>query len=115
MQNESLNEGPAPSREPSPAAAVPTVAKMPAPMIAPIPSKVTLSGPRLRLSERGSSPSAARISSRFFVRKIPRSKMSPLEWILDSLTWLLPPRLKECLRSLAWKTENGQEEELSWH
>ena len=113
MQNESINEGPAPGREASPAAAVPIVAKIPAPMIAPIPSKVTLSGPRLRLRERVSSPSAARMSSRFFVRKIPRSKMSPPEWILDSLTWLLPPGLKECLRSLAWKTEKGKEEDRS--
>ncbi len=30
---------------------------------------------------------------------------------LDGLTWLLPPGLKECLRSLAWKTEKGKEKD----
>jgi hypothetical protein len=30
---------------------------------------------------------------------------------LVSVTWLLPPGLKECLRSLAWKTEKGKEKD----
>jgi len=36
--------------DPPPAAAVPMVAKMPAPMIAPMPSAIRLSGPSVRLS-----------------------------------------------------------------
>src|ERR1043165_5857041 len=67
MTNESISDGPAPGRNLSPAAAVPMVAKMPAPMIA----------PRGRRSENCGPPATARMSSRFFVRKSPRSKVSP--------------------------------------
>src|SRR3982750_2738123 len=77
MTNDSIKEGPAPGREASPAAAVPTVAKMPAPIIAPIPSKVMLKAPSVRLRLWPSCCAAARMSSRFFVRKIPRSKFPP--------------------------------------
>ena len=45
MQNDNISDGPAPGREASPAAAVPTVAKIPAPMIAPMPRSVTFKGP----------------------------------------------------------------------
>src|SRR5262249_32348679 len=44
--NDRIKPGPAPGRVGSPAAAVPIVANMPAPMIAPIPSAVTSTGPR---------------------------------------------------------------------
>jgi len=48
--NDSINAGPAPGREGSPAAAVPIVAKMPAPMIAPMPRATRFQGPRTFLS-----------------------------------------------------------------
>src|SRR5262245_8003107 len=75
MQKESISDGPAPLRTASPAAAVPTVAKMPAPIIAPIPSKVMLKAPNVRLSDWVCSPRDARMSSRLLVRKIPRSNV----------------------------------------
>src|SRR5258707_13274398 len=95
MPNETINDGPAPGREASPAAAVPTVAKMPAPIIAPIPSSVILIGPSVRLSLWPSSCAAARMSSRFLVRKIPRSKIFRLTE-MDSIphTPLLPRSLR---------------------
>jgi hypothetical protein len=41
IPNDSINDGPAPGRNASPGAGRADVAKIPAPMIAPIPSKVT--------------------------------------------------------------------------
>src|SRR5258706_15389052 len=81
ITKDNVNDGPAPARTKcprasrSPAAAVPTVAKIPAPIIAPMPIRVTLRGPSVRLSESCGPPIDARMSSRFFVRKIPRSKL----------------------------------------
>src|SRR5205809_4950325 len=51
-------------------------ATIPALMIAPIPSRVMLIGPSVRLSLWPSSCAEARMSSRFLVRKIPRSKVT---------------------------------------
>jgi hypothetical protein len=47
-EDERQRAGPAPGRLASPAAAVPIVAKMPAPMIAPMPSMTTSNAPRTR-------------------------------------------------------------------
>jgi hypothetical protein len=77
ITNDNINDGPAPARSAVPEAAVPTVAKIPAPMIAPIPMSVTLKAVSVRFSENCGPPTLASISSRFLVRKIPRSKMSP--------------------------------------
>jgi hypothetical protein len=67
-----------------PEEAVPIVAKIPAPMIAPIPMSVTLNAVSVRFSPNWGPPTLARISSRFLVRKIPRSKMSPPGVDLDN-------------------------------
>ena len=99
MTNDSINDGPAPARSAVPEAAVPTVAKIPAPMIAPIPMSVTLKAVSVRFSENCGPPTLARISSRFLVRKIPRSKVSPPGVDLVNCYLLL-----ESLRSLAWKS-----------
>ena len=48
--NDTINAGPAPGRCASPAAAVPIVAKMPAPMIAPMPRATRFHGPSTFLS-----------------------------------------------------------------
>jgi hypothetical protein len=77
ITNDNINDGPAPARSAVPEAAVPTVAKIPAPMIAPIPMSVTLKAVSVRFNENCGPPTLASISSRFLVRKIPRSKMSP--------------------------------------
>src|ERR1043165_3753219 len=77
MTNESISDGPAPGRNLPPGAAVPMGAKMPAPMIAPMPKSVTLNAPSVRRSENCGPPATARMSSRLFVRKRPRSKVSP--------------------------------------
>jgi len=80
ITNDSISDGPAPGRPApgmSPAAAEPTVAKMPAPMIAPMPMSVTLNAPRVRFNANPGPPAAARMSSRFLVRKSPRSNVSP--------------------------------------
>src|SRR2546423_2981258 len=50
---------------------------MPAPMIAPMPSSVTLTGPSVRFRANCGPPAVASMSSRFFVRKSPRSKVLP--------------------------------------
>ena len=61
---ESMSAGPAPGRAESPAAAVPIVAKMPAPMIAPTPSATMFQGPSARFNRcSGSSVSATSASS----------------------------------------------------
>src|SRR2546423_13167074 len=111
MTNESIKEGPAPGRAASPAAAVPTVANMPAPMIAPMPSSVTLNAPRVRLNENCGPPMDARMSSRFFVRKSPRSKGSPpksneIGLALAGACWADG----NCVRSLAWNAAENPEE-----
>src|SRR5437764_510966 len=72
MAKEMTSEGPAPGRTRSPAAAVPMVAKMPAPMIAPIPRRVMFKGPRVRFRAYFGSLAEARMSSRFFLSKMPR-------------------------------------------
>src|ERR1700752_2860267 len=110
IQNDSINEGPAPGREASPAAAVPTVAKIPAPMIAPIPRSVILNAPRLRFNEWVGSPRCARMSSRVFVRKIPRSKGCRLrKGIWRTLFVFVPAEVKESLRTLAWNKKKLEE------
>src|SRR5437762_2359339 len=48
--NDKTKAGPAPVCSPPPAAAVPTVEKIPAPTIAPTPSSVSCTGPRTRRS-----------------------------------------------------------------
>jgi len=60
------------------------VAKIPAPMIAPIPMSVTLKALSVRFSENCGPPALASMSSRFLVRKIPRSKVSPPGVDLDN-------------------------------
>src|SRR6185295_7437243 len=70
-----MSEGPAPGRAASPAAAVPIVAKMPAPTIAPIPRSVTFKAPSSRLSERVLSSAAARMSSSDLIWKSPRTEV----------------------------------------
>src|SRR6516162_2181493 len=63
---ERISPGPAPGLVGSPAAAVPIVANIPAPMMAPIPSAVTSSGPSAFFNRRsGSSASAVSLSSAF--------------------------------------------------
>jgi hypothetical protein len=52
MTNESIKDGPAPARSAVPEAAVPTVAKIPAPMMAPIPMSVTLNAVSVRFSAK---------------------------------------------------------------
>ncbi len=49
---------PAPRWPASPLIAVPMAAKMPAPMMAPIPSAVSATGPRLRFNPPPTAPSA---------------------------------------------------------
>src|ERR1700722_5097969 len=63
--NESITAGPAPGREASPAEALPRVAKMPVPMMAPTPRAMRFQGPSvfLRLaSPRSASPRMASIA-----------------------------------------------------
>src|SRR5215212_7346279 len=84
MTNESINDGPAPARSAVPEAAVPTVAKIPAQMIAPIPMSVTLNAVSVRFSPNWGQHTLASISSRFFLRKIPRSNVSPPVLDLDN-------------------------------
>ncbi|HTG92599.1 MAG TPA: hypothetical protein VL866_08440, partial [Pyrinomonadaceae bacterium] len=66
----------------------------------------------VRFKECVWSPNAARMSSRFFVRKIPRSKMLPPDVDLDNSYLLLPFVGKECQRSLAWKAAERKEQSL---
>src|SRR5262245_61781253 len=108
MQNESISEGPAPGREASPAAAVPIVAKIPAPIIAPMPSKVTLKAPSDRFRACFSSLREARMSSRFLVRKIPRSNVSPPDWNLKIVESRLTRGRKEMLAEFGM--EGGKRE-----
>ena len=62
--------GPAPSWTPgSPAAAVPMVEKMPAPIIAPMPRAMSWIGPSVRFIRCSGASASARIRSRDFVRK----------------------------------------------
>src|SRR5260370_41150752 len=95
MPKEIIRDGPAAGRNASPAAAVRTVAKMPAPIIAPMPSSVTLTGPRVRFSVCPFSLAAARISSRFLLRNRPRSKvLSPQDGFQFRSRDLLPRSLR---------------------
>ena len=64
--------GPAPGRAASPAAAVPTVAKMPAPMIAPMPSPTRSHAPSVRF--RRVEALSWSNSESGFVRSRPRRK-----------------------------------------
>src|ERR1051326_1550223 len=65
-----IKPGPAPGLVGSPAAAVPIVANMPAPMIAPMPSAVTSTGPRAFFKRwAGSSASAVRLSNPFLRKR----------------------------------------------
>ena len=66
--------GPAPAWPPPPAAAVPTVEKMPAPMMAPMPSRVSWKAPRERRSWDSGFSAEARIAFSDLVRKMPCSK-----------------------------------------
>ena len=64
--NDSTKAGPAPMCSEPPAAAVPTVEKMPAPTIAPMPRKVSCTGPSVRRSWwAGRSVSSTRASIGF--------------------------------------------------
>lgn len=98
ITNESISEGPAPGRLASPAAAVPTVAKMPAPMIAPMPRSVMLNAPSVLFRENCGPPADARMSSRFLVRKIPRSKV--LVSRLCKVRVLLEGHARVCLNKM---------------
>src|SRR5262252_618887 len=61
--------GPAPSWCAPPAAAVPMVAKIPAPTMAPMPSAISWSGPRARFIWCSGSSASARMTSSDFLRK----------------------------------------------
>src|SRR5207247_6268644 len=67
--NDRIRPGPAPGRVGSPAAAVPIVANMPAPIIAPIPSAVTSTGPRAFFNRCSGSSASATNWSMVFRRK----------------------------------------------
>src|SRR5258708_34047011 len=97
MANESIKDGPAPGREASPAEAVPTVAKIPAPMMAPMPNRVMLMGPSERLSLWPSSCVAARRSSRFFVRKFLGSQLCLPNFVLDDQLPVVANNRAECM------------------
>jgi hypothetical protein len=94
ITKDSINDAPAPgltsrpSTVFSPAAAVPIVAKIPAPMIAPMPINVTSKAPNVRFRENCGPPAAARMSSRFFVRKIPRNMRRSLKFQLSGFKFL---------------------------
>src|SRR5580692_4848017 len=67
--NETVTAGPAPLRLASPANAVPIVAKMPVPMIAPTPRATRLTGPSVFLRPGPSPADCAMSASIDFVRK----------------------------------------------
>src|SRR5206468_11843061 len=64
-----IKDGPAPGRVASPAAAVPIVAKIPAPMIAPTPKAVTSTGPRAFFKRCWDCSVSATRSSIAFLRR----------------------------------------------
>ena len=76
ITNENISAGPAPGRKASPAAAVPMVAKMPAPMMPPIPNRMSWTGPRDRriwysgFSESAKMPARVLMVKRLFQFKV---------------------------------------------
>src|SRR6185436_15622657 len=75
---ERIRAGPAPGCSAPPAAAVPTVEKMPAPITAPMPSSVSWSGPSVRRSDVSGASAEARIALSDLVRNSPRSRVGLL-------------------------------------
>src|SRR5436309_16011912 len=106
MAKEIISDGPAPGRTAAPAAAVPMVAKMAAPTMAPMPSRVTWKAPRSRRRETPDS-ALAMMSSSFLVWKMPRSKGEPPRERADPLVLSDGPRGLEGTRR---EHDTGEEE-----
>src|SRR5205823_9179866 len=67
--NEKMIAGPAPGRAASPTIAVPVVAKMPAPIVAPTPSAVRCHLPSVRLRPPCKATSASKSATDFFAKR----------------------------------------------
>src|SRR6266849_3462352 len=104
ITNDTINAGPAPGRERSPAAAVPMVAKMPAPMMAPMPSKVSCNGPNTRRSwGSGGATSCGIASSDLRWNKRPSiTTLMPLWSLCGGVSmWMLTGAARELY--LSWR------------
>ena len=92
---ETIRAGPAPGRVASPAAAVPTRAKIPAPTIPPIPSRTRSTGPSTRFS--GRSPGGSSESIRL-IRKRRRSGIMARSLPFITVGWNLTVPIMPCTR-----------------